>query len=219
MLAYSIQFTVNGMKETTLTADNEWDKKVAINDRIIYEKEKNTGLAANLQKLRAEVNGKEKELSSRQLVSQQVVRELDALRMKAGVVPVTGPGVVVTLDDSKNARNMTDVANGIVHDKNIRSVINELFAAGAEGVSVNDQRFVTNSSVRCVGPTVILNETRLAPPFLIRAIGNKNTLATALAMPGGVVDILKQKTVSVKIAESDKVDLPGYVGANQANKS
>ncbi|WP_027414498.1 DUF881 domain-containing protein [Aneurinibacillus terranovensis] len=212
IVAYSFQFTRNELKDSSVSVDNEWDKKVALNERIIHEKEKNAELADRLEKIREQVNKKEKDLSARQLVSQQTVRQLDTLRMRAGLVPVIGPGVTVTLADSKNARTMTDVANGIVHDKNIRDVVNELFAAGAEGVSVNDQRLVTNSTVRCVGPTIIVNDTKLAPPFVVRAIGNKDTLMTALEMPGGVIDVLKQRTVDVQVVKSDKIELPGFIG-------
>jgi uncharacterized protein YlxW (UPF0749 family) len=215
--AYSVQLTTERAVNLPFSSsDSEWDKKVRLNEKLIQEKETNEGLEQQLQKLRLEVNKKEKELSGRQAVSKQVLSELEQLRMKAGLIPVTGPGVIVTLQDSKSARNFENVADGIVHDQNIRDVVNELFAAGAEGIAVNDQRLVGGSSVRCVGPTIIVNDTKLAPPFVIQAIGDKDTLLSALKLPGGIIDALKQRTLEISITGSDKIELPAYVGETES---
>jgi uncharacterized protein YlxW (UPF0749 family) len=216
IVAYSVQLTMEGASSLPASTDNDWEKKVRLNEKLIREKETNEGLEQRLQKLRLEVNKKEKELSERQAVSKQVLNELEQMRMRAGLIPVVGPGVTVTLEDSKSARSFTNVADGIVHDQNIRDVVNELFAAGAEGVSINDQRLVASSSVRCVGPTIIVNDTKLAPPFVIKAIGDKETLVSALKLPGGVIDILKKRTLEISISDSDKIELPAYVGEVQA---
>ncbi|WP_146808035.1 MULTISPECIES: DUF881 domain-containing protein [Aneurinibacillus] len=216
IVAYSVQLTMRGTSNLQTAIDeSEWEKKVRLNEKLISEKETNEELEKRLVKLRLEVNEKEKELSERQAISKQVLGELEELRMKAGLMPVTGPGVTVTLNDSKSAAAFDNVADGIVHDQNIRDVVNELFAAGAEGVAVNDQRLVSGSSVRCVGPTVIVNDTKLAPPFVIEAIGDKDTLVSAMKLPGGVIDMLKQRTLEISITGSDKIELPAYVGETE----
>ena len=219
IVAYSVQLTMEGASNVPASSDSEWEKKVKLNEKLIQEKETNEELEKRLQKLRLEVNQKEKELSERQAVSRQVLNELEQMRMKAGLIPVVGSGVTVTLEDSKSARSFNNVADGIVHDQNIRDVVNELFAAGAEGIAINDQRLVGGSSVRCVGPTVIVNDTKLAPPFVIKAIGDKETLLSALKLPGGVIDMLKQRTIEITINSSDKIELPAYVGETQAKAS
>ncbi|WP_047151556.1 DUF881 domain-containing protein [Aneurinibacillus tyrosinisolvens] len=217
IVAYSVQFTQYQGKSVAAPTDSEWEKKVKLNEKIIQEKEANDQLEERLQKIRVQVSTKERELSERQVVSKQVLNELEQMRMQAGFVPVIGQGVTVTLDDSKTAREFSNVADGIVHDQNIRDVVNELFAAGAEGIAVNDQRLVGGSSVRCVGPTVIVNDSKLAPPFVVSAIGNKDTLLTALKMPGGVIDSLKQRTIEISIKDSEQIELPGYIGGTGKN--
>lgn len=217
--AYSVQVTDQRSHDVGDRADSEWKQKVRLNEKIIYEKETNEMLQERLQKLRTEVTMKEKEISERQAVSQQVLHELEMLRMQAGLTPVVGPGVTVTLEDSKTARDFKNIADGIVHDQNLRDVVNELFAAGAEGIAVNDQRLVGGSSVRCVGPTIIVNDIKLAPPFVIRAIGDKETLVSALKMPGGVIDGLKQRTIGITINGSNRIELPAYVGENDKSKA
>lgn len=212
MVTYSVQFTLGNFNDITSARDSEWDKKVKLNEQILNEKQKNSDLMNLLQTLRSQVDSKEKELSKNQNVSSGVVNELDGMRMQAGLIPVTGPGIVVTLDDSKALRNNFDGTNsGIVHDQYIRDVVNELYAAGAEGISINDERLVTTSTVRCVGPTVTVNENKLAAPFVIKAIGNSNTLYSALYMPGGVVEMLRKKNIDITLKKMDKIDLPGFV--------
>ena len=115
--------------------------------------------------------------------------DLARAQFLAGLTDVKGPGVVVTLNDSK--KPMPPMPAGfappnIIHDTDIAAVVNELKAAGAEAISVNGQRIVAVSPVRCVGPTVMVNFTPQTPPFVIKAIGNPKTLYTAIELPGGV---------------------------------
>jgi uncharacterized protein YlxW (UPF0749 family) len=165
-------------------------------------------LEERLQKVRAQVDAKEKELSQSDNVDSGVINELDMMRMQAGLIPVTGPGVIVKLDDSKTLRNNFD---GIVHDRYIRDVVNELCAAGAEGISINDERLISSSTVRCVGPTVTVNDVKIAAPFIIKAIGNENTLYSALLMPGGVVELLRKQDINITVSKEQQVDLPGFI--------
>ena len=108
----------------------------------------------------------------------------------AGLTDVKGPGVIVTLNDSKLPfpKDMPPgvVPPNIIHDFDINLVVNELKASGAEAVCVNDQRIVAVSPIRCVGPTIMVNFTPLAPPYVIKAIGNPKTLMTGINLPGGV---------------------------------
>jgi uncharacterized protein YlxW (UPF0749 family) len=77
-----------------------------------------------------------------------------------------------------------DAANYLVHDYELRDVVNLLWLAGAEAVAVNDERLVASTSIYCVGSTVIVNETRLSPPYDVRAIGNAAQLENTLQDPG-----------------------------------
>jgi uncharacterized protein YlxW (UPF0749 family) len=145
-----------------------------------------------------------------------IMGELQSARMQAGLIPVHGPGVVVTLDDSpKHPGPSEDAYFFIIHDVDIQAVVNELWAAGAEAVAVNDQRVVTSTSVRCVGPSILVNTTRLTPPYMIRAIGPSKNLETALNMPGGVRASLEasiSKGVRLEIEKKADIELPEYKG-------
>jgi uncharacterized protein YlxW (UPF0749 family) len=91
-------------------------------------------------------------------------------------------------------------------------VVNELKAAGAEALSINGQRIISTSEIRCAGPTVSVNNVRSAPPYVIQAIGNPQTLDASLKMRGGVVETLKFWGIQVQTAIEKNLVIPGYNG-------
>ncbi len=146
---------------------------------------------------------------------------LNQAQFLAGLTPVQGPGVVVTLRDSKkpfpySAGMPAGMAPpNIIHDSDINQVVNELKAAGAEAIAVNNQRLVATSAVRCAGPTVYVNNTAQAPPFVIQAIGDPKTLAEALTMPGGIASqIAVYDKAMFTVQQAATLTLPAYTGTN-----
>lgn len=139
------------------------------------------------------------------------LEEADRERMSimAGATDVQGKGVVITLDDSKIAKKAGENPNlYIIHDEDLLRILNELRAAGAEAISLNDQRIVAMSEVRCAGPTVSVNNVRSAPPYVIKAIGAPKTLTSALRLRGGVVETFEFWGIQVKIDKDDNLVVP-----------
>ena len=143
-----------------------------------------------------------------------IKKDIDNFKMISGVVPVKGPGIIVTLNDNKLASTGAGEAESayIVHDKDILTVVNELRAIGAEAISVNDQRLVSKSEIRCVGPTISINNIKVSVPYVIKAIGNPDGLESSLKMPGGVIDAYLQPWVDVNIKKQDEITIPKYNG-------
>lgn len=124
----------------------------------------------------------------------------ERLELLAGTTEVEGQGIEVILDDSNIPKKANDNPNlYIIHDEDLLRVLNELRAAGAEAISLNDQRIVGMSEVRCAGPTVSVNNVRSAPPYVIKAIGAPKTLTSALRLRGGVVETFEFWGIQVKI--------------------
>ncbi len=147
-------------------------------------------------------------------VSETAAKELELLKMGAAVMPVTGKGVVVTIDDSKRVSKPGENPNlYLIHDDDILKVINELWAAGAEAAAINEQRLIVTSEIRCAGPTLSVNNTRYTPPYEIRAIGDPQTLETALKMRGGVIETLQFWGIQVSVKQQEIVNVPGYKGS------
>ncbi len=145
--------------------------------------------------------------------SNALKKELDNARMMAGLTDVSGSGVTVTIADSK-APSPSDEDNSayIVHDSDLRDIVNELCAAGAEAVSINSERIVSTSSIRCVGNTILVNNKRCAPPFEIKAIGDSSTLESGLNIRGGVIDVLRLYKIEVNVTKMSKINIGKFGG-------
>lgn len=124
-----------------------------------------------------------------------------------------GPGVEVTINDSAKPLAKGENPNiAIVHNEDLLKIVNELRAAGAEALALNDQRLVEGSEITCAGPTILVNKSRLVPPFVLRAIGDPETMMAALHLRGGVVEYLQFYGIQVNITEKPNVLVPMYTG-------
>lgn len=183
-------------------------------------KENNEALAKELQEAKAEVERRAKEQAEGVSSSKHLESALGQAKLFAGTVDARGPGVVVTLRDSPKepqGEGREDIAvleHYLVHDYDIRTIVNELFAAGAEAVSVNEQRITSVSSIRCVGPLILLNSVKIGPPFIIKAIGDPDSLNSALTMTGGVADSLILLDM-FEVEKADDIVVPAYNGTTK----
>ena len=147
--------------------------------------------------LNTRVSKLEKDTASRTSGTQALLDDLNQTKFQAGLTGAVGPGIIVTLDDSKKPMPIGYslppgmAPPNIIHDTDINQIVTELKIAGAEAIAVNDQRLIADSSVRCVGPVVQVNEIAQSPPYVIRAIGNPKTLPNSLSIPGGVADQMR----------------------------
>lgn len=138
-------------------------------------------------------------------------KDIENIKMGAGVLAMQGPGISIVIDDSKKQSKTGENLNlYLIHDDDILKVINELRAAGAEGISINEQRLIATSEIRCAGPTLSVNNTRHSPPYEIKAIGDSQTLENALKMRGGVVETLQFWGIQITIKTENNVILPAY---------
>lgn len=144
---------------------------------------------------------------------ESATKEGENIRMGAGVVALEGTGLVITVDDSKRLSKAGDNPNlYLIHDEDILKLINELWAAGAEAISINDQRLIATSEIRCAGPTLSVNNTRYSPPYEIRVIGEPQTIENALKMRGGVIETLQFWGIQVTVKKQDIVQVAAYKG-------
>lgn len=171
------------------------------------------GLADQVQQLQGELALYRDQAASGQAGSEALRAELDQLEITAGLTDVEGPGVSVILEDSSSSNLTGDEADYLIHDSDLLSVINELRSAGAEAISLNGERILATSEVRCTGAVVTVNGRRYAAPYVIFAIGDKDTLYNALTMRSGVVDVLSQWGITVKVTANDLLLIPKYNGS------
>jgi uncharacterized protein YlxW (UPF0749 family) len=134
----------------------------------------------------------------------------EALRL-AGLAPAAGPGVRITLDDAPSMKKAELTPERLyVHARDLLMLRNELFAAGAEAVSINGLRMAANSAIRCVGPVILINNTPVAPPYVIEAAGDPDVLKPAMLMMGGLVDALSRENLRVNLTREKNLKIPVY---------
>ncbi len=184
----------------------------SLQQELNKEKAKNADLLVEVAAMRGEIETFRTESSQSSGYVRGISEQLEKAEVLAGLSDVAGEGVVVVLNDSK-AEAQKNPENYIIHDDDIRKVVNELFAAGAEAVSLNDDRLIATSAIRCVGPVVIVNNNKYSPPYEIKAIGHSQTLAAALNQRDGVVDILRNLwKLEITIKEETNITVPRYGG-------
>lgn len=159
-------------------------------------------VAANAQ-LREEIASLDEQVrtyeqSSGRTPLEELVDELNRLKIINGLVETSGPGVEVRIEGSLSALDLQDM-------------INELRNAGAEAIALNDQRVTVSSVVTSdeLGRLVI-NNTPIEPPFVLQAIGDRQTMQTALLRAGGLIAVLEHSytELSITVQQRSKLVLP-----------
>ena len=145
-------------------------------------------------------------------------KQLTQQQISAGITSLEGPGITVTLDDNNaglSAAPNDDPNRYVIHYENLLYLVNDLRNAGAEGISINGQRIVVSSEIRCVGNVILVNTTRLAPPFEISVIGNPTSLENAISNSTTYQQLsLSGFPVGYKIFTGHKaITLPAYTGS------
>ncbi|HHU51308.1 MAG TPA: DUF881 domain-containing protein [Firmicutes bacterium] len=141
--------------------------------------------------------------------------EVRSLRMASGLYPLKGEGIEVILTDaSRELRAFEDPNLFIIHYDHLELLINELWAAGAEAISINGERIATRTGLSCAGTTILVDTKRIAPPYIIKAIGDQKTLKAALTMPGGYVQTrILPYELGIFIEEKAELYIPAFKGS------
>lgn len=138
--------------------------------------------------------------------------ELNKLNKLIGLTKLQGEGILITLADGEAPDNSLFVSDYLVHDYDLIFIINALFNAGAEAVSINGVRIVSNTGITCAGNIIKINDEKVGTPFKIRAIGSQDMLYGSLKMPGGYLENLKNAGVKVDIEKKDSITIDRYTG-------
>ena len=142
--------------------------------------------------------------------AQQIQDNLNKARIFAGLESVKGKGIIVTLDN-----------NAFIHvyDYDILNVVNELRAAGAQAISVNDERIVAMTEIREAGQYIMINGRQFNAPFIIKAISDPDNLERSLTLIGGVVEGLEDAQLKVSIKKAEEVVINRFINDSTTIKT
>jgi uncharacterized protein YlxW (UPF0749 family) len=167
--------------QTRQRADEIGASRRALLDDVRERTRTTDRLAAEAAALRQSVSTTRAQLLGADARGQEAAAQVAALELASGSVAVKGPGLLVTLDDASGATSDGSnrggqAGDGRIFDRDIQDVVNALWAAGAEAISVNDQRLTSQTAIRSAGEAVLVDLRPLSPPYLLRAIGDVDTL-------------------------------------------
>ncbi|MBI2763451.1 MAG: DUF881 domain-containing protein [Chloroflexi bacterium] len=171
-------------------------------------------LKARILDLRNQISVTDAQLPGSAAQEKALNADLERARIQAGLVQLTGSGLVFRLEDADAVGNPGS-ADGLVTARDVRIVIQELWLAGAEAVSVNGERIVGTSAVLDIGNSILVNSAYLAPPYEIRAIGPADLysrITGAASFVEFVQDRVNLAGLRLSFAELETVTIPAYAG-------
>ncbi|MDN4161940.1 DUF881 domain-containing protein [Nocardioides abyssi] len=173
-----------------VTAERE--RVASLQDRIVDLREGNEALDDGLTRARSSYEAS--------------VTRLRRVQTRTGFVPVSGPGVTITLDDGPTA-----IVDSQVKDIDLRIAVNGLWRVGAEAIAINGQRLTALSAIRMSGLVVRVNKVSLSPPYRVEAIGDLRTLQSRfLDSPEGMWMVRLEEDYGIAFAmdNDDRLALP-----------
>lgn len=167
----------------------------------------------NLKKLQLDKMKKQMEAEEVGLLVEEYQKEIKEKKMELGLLAVEGPGVVIKLHDNAAKRPIGyDVNEDVIHDLDLLILLNDLKIAGAEAISVNDERLMSKSSIICGGPIFRINDQVVGMPLYIKAIGNPDQLYAAMMRQYSYAEYLRSYGLGVEVTVSDHIVIKGYDG-------
>jgi len=161
------------------------------------------GLKARILELRGKIQTVEMEGQGSAETVKQLNAELQQARIAAGLIPLTGTGIVIQLDDSKEpVPPGGSEADYLVGSRDIRVVVDELWDAGAEAISVNGERLTTSTAIIDVGTSVLVNSAYLTPPYQVSALGASD-LYQKLSASSAFVDFVRARGAGTKSTNAE----------------
>jgi uncharacterized protein YlxW (UPF0749 family) len=174
-------------------------------------------LTTQLSSLRGQLATLEQQGQGTTELVRELNRRLEEARVAAGLLPLTGTGLVLQLNDStRPVPDGADVSDYLVTSRDIRTVIEELWLAGAEAIAVNGERVTTSTGVLDIGHSILVNQAYLAPPYQIAAIGPADLL-DQLGLSQGWREFVQARSgtfgLDIGFLESDSVTVPEFRGS------
>ncbi len=217
LLSCGIVMQVRAIEKTGSTMGTN-SQENELRDAVLKSKEKYDNLYAEVEAVENKLESERKNATQNNTDLTNLENEIKDKNKVLGLSEVTGNGLIITINDNQDISLNSWLADPnllIVHDTDLISVVNELKNAGAEAISINEQRLVTNSSIECDGNIIKVNGEKVGAPFTIKAIGLPEVLINVNRF-GGYLDNLREnrylKVTVEKMTDKKTITIPKYTG-------
>lgn len=170
-------------------------------------------LRTKIKELKKQIDEESEQARRFEAISQSQLDELKSLEAQVGLREGRGEGVYITLNDSTQRQANPD---SIAHAADMRDLVNFLWSRGAKAIAINGERIVASTSIDCIVNTVMINNTRQVPPFLIAAVGEKEALINSLLNRSNLKNIYRrvaEEGLIFKVTPSKEVIAPAFEGS------
>jgi len=216
LLAIGISIQLKTIRNTNAVipvGDSEEDE---LRNEVISWKEKYDEAVAELESTEKDLKMQRELATKDNSEYTEMEEQIKFANTYLGLTEVTGKGVVVTLKDNQEVNADTpgvlDVSDYLVHDGDIIQVINELKNAGAEAISINNERIISTTSITCDGTVILINGNKISSPFTIKAIGSPALILGAIQRTGGLLEELDAYGLVSSISQEENVTIYKYSG-------
>ncbi len=211
-LTTGICIQIKTVKSTNSASSQNYEEN-NLRAEVLKYKEKYDNLLKETEKVDAQLQEQIEGATKNNSELEEAKNQINEGNKTIGLAEVTGPGVIITVADSEiDSNSVVDATDFIIHDTDILKIVNELKNAGAEAISINNQRVILTTPIICGGNIININGERIGSPFEIKAIGSPEALAN-LSRPGGWLSKLEKRGIKVSaIKKSNSITIPKYSG-------
>ena len=189
--------------ETDITAI-ETMRETELRSELASWKEKYEDIETKMEEVDSKINEYRQELEANANTSTVLQEEVKEAESYLGYISLQGQGIIVTLKDTDNKS---------VNYSHLLQLVNELNIAGAEAISINDERIVAMSDIVTIKDRIVMvNSKKISGPFIIKAIGDKKYFESALNIKGGYIDLMNADGIDVSYVVEDHIVVPAYNG-------
>lgn len=216
LLSMAIALQINTIKRTSIGGSKNFSQD-ALRDEVLRWKEKYEAEIRNLEIAEKELAQIREDGAKNDTSASTKEEEITLNNNLLGLTDLEGKGIELTIKDDPNVTTenigvLDDISNHIVHEQDLRAIVNELKNAGAEAISINDQRITTNTSINCIGNVIKIDDEKISSPFVIKAIGFPERMESALNRGGGYLDIMDDYGIVISLKKLEKVKITKYTG-------
>ena len=219
VLTMAICVQMKTMQSANATVSKTFEED-GLRDEVLRWKDKTDELSKVLDSSEKRLSKVREEATKDDEVASDIEGQITTNNMLLGLTALEGPGIEITLKDDPTATAESvgvfgDVSDHIVHDADLRVIVNELKNAGAEAISINGERLVSTTAITCIGNVIKVNDERITSPFTIKAIGLPESLSS-IDRAGGYIERLREYGIVFSLKKSNNIQIPKYNAAISA---